>query len=121
MFIKYSAYDYNETHIHKELAELRGISYDAKEELCYMSFGGNFMDVLFKMSEDEYDNFVSRLVSSFNSDVKVFDFGKTGIMEPYDYEEDNWEEHLETLYKLFDKIDDGSILEVEEDLSEKDN
>ena len=95
---------YRERRSYYGVATFTGLTYEKSDSLCYFSFD-DFDDVIFRMSYTEYLSIVDGICDSLKRGICIFELNNhLGLSEDYNYEEEDWDLHLEFLNKIFDRI-----------------
>ncbi len=104
MYIRYRAIDPQSQKEVLEMAEMIGISRSPKHHYIILSLSGNYMDVYFKMTEEEYEKMIDEICSSLENGSNVYTINFVGVMfdtSKYFCDSSN---RLEKMDKIFEEM-----------------
>lgn len=104
MYIRYKVYSIESKKVKEEIAKFIGMYHIQEEGICYISFDGNFNDLLLRLDGEEYKILLDDIDYNLITGSSVFRLKNIGIEEDYEFLEPTWDEHLKYINKQLDKI-----------------
>lgn len=104
MYIRYKIYNESKDNVREEIAKFAGMYHNQEEKICYISFDGDFDDLLICIDEEEYKALLNDIDYTLGTGRNIFHLKNIGIEEDYNFIGLTWEGHLKHINKQFDKI-----------------
>lgn len=104
MLIKYKVFDEDNKCLTNEIATFSEITYDNEYGLCFISFAGDFDDIVISMDTNQYNKILNDIFNSAVRGVGAIDISyHIAVVEDYDYD-DEYDEHYTHVKKFLSEI-----------------
>lgn len=104
MYIRYRAIDPNSGKEVLEIAEMIGITLNPEHHYTILSLAGNYMDVYFKINEDDYEKMIEEMCYALKQGECVYTIKFVGVMYDYNGYFKDSSNRLEKMNRLFELI-----------------